>query len=253
MVAMRRKAVAWAVAAAVGAVLALGPVSYAQPVEGGATEATVQEEAGTAARREGGVFLRQSSIDALVERLAQGTGLSAEEVRKEIEGAGIAVPGGKKAWVGGGRHAGGRHWGHRGHHWRGHHGPAFRKGPWMGPRGGHGPGRHWRHHGPGRAGARWWDGDAISEEIMTPELGAALEKVKQARAQVRERAQEVAVAWRSLAEARSEAVEAWLKAARDAGKITEEQYERMQARHERMKEAMQRRMERRTERSQEGE
>lgn len=130
-----------------------------------------------------------------------------------------------------------RHWRKKGSFPRGHRGPwGFRDG--QGRWHGRGP-WHGRWHGPGFPGRFPMMGPSLDQladsEIMTPELEGALNRWKEARQQVVEAGREAAKAWRAAAEARMNVMEAWLEAARDAGKITQEQYERMRARHQQWK------------------
>lgn len=127
------------------------------------------------------------------------------------------------------------------------HGHPGRPGPgfWHGMKGGRGP------LGPGAG--RWgmgfgmgpglWDVESLPEELRTPELEASIERAKEAREAARSAAVEAVKAGKALMEARLDVMEAWLEAARAAGKITDEQYERMRERHDRAREALEKRAE----------
>lgn len=217
-----------------------------------------------------GLFISASDLDELVKSLADRTGLSEEELRKEIEDAGRTVPKrrGGKGW-GRGWHHHGRHYHHRWHHHHRHH--RHHDHHWMDPdmaprhfrrHRGAGPDEFPMHRGMGPGGMRgerfrrgvgwdgpgrpsmgpWWMWDAddwgerISPEQMTPQLEEALERLKAAGSEAQAAVTDMIRSWGAAMEARLDAMAAWLEAARESSAISEERYERMKARYEAMRE-----------------
>lgn len=130
---------------------------------------------------------------------------------------------------------------HHHHRYYRHPGDGYRPGPgfW---RGGAGPmGRP----GFGRSlgflmGRGPWNMEEIPAELKTPELEASIQRAREAEEAARSAAQELAKADAALMEARLQVMEQWLEAARAAGKITDERYERLRERHQRFREALER-------------
>lgn len=84
------------------------------------------------------------------------------------------------------------------------------------------------------------DPESLPADMKTPELEESLRRYHEARRDALEASRAAAEKWQETMKARWEAAGAWLEAAHRAGKLTDEQYERIQQRREQIKDAVER-------------